>query len=367
MRINKKIGVRHLSVASAAVLAVGLGAAGTAGAAPSYGWSHSGSSKGSGTEFATAVVANDTLTITGTSGPDNISIALNGVDPNTLDVTLQGGAFPDAQFDRSTFSAISVFLQGGDDHFAVTGATSPDEPITVDGGSGDDTITTGSANDVIFGGSGRDNINSGAGDDFIDAGSGDDTVLGFTGHDTAFLGSGQDSFTWNPGDGSDFVSGDSGFDTLVFNGAAGDEQMSLSANGPQALFLRKQGNIRMDLDGIQAVDVNPLGGADSITVNDLTGTDVTRVNVDLSNAGVPDGAADTVTVNGTDNPDRVHVEDDQGRVDVEGLQAKTRITGSESLFDTLQLNTLGGNDRVRTDDDIPSLIAVHTDLGTGQV
>src|SRR5690349_21195608 len=224
MNINKRVGARHLSLASAAVLAVSLGVAGTAGAAPSTARAQAGSSKGSG-EFATAVVANDTLTITGTSGPDNISFALNGSDPNTLDVDLDNNGFPDVQFDRSTFSAIAVFLQGGDDRFAVTG-TSPDEALTVDGGSGNDTITTGSGNDLVLGGSGNDAVNSGAGDDTIDAGRGDDVVVGGVGHDTAFLGSGRDSFVWNPGEGSDFVSGDSGYDTLVFNGAPGAEQMS---------------------------------------------------------------------------------------------------------------------------------------------
>src|SRR5262249_35979936 len=152
------------------------------------------------------------------------------------------------------------------------------EPMTVDAGRGDDTVTTGSGNDVIIGGSGRDTINSGAGDDMIDAGSGDDAVVGGLGHDTAFLGSGDDSFTWSPGEGSDFVEGDSGFDTLVFNGAAGAEQMSLSANGPEAVFLRTQGNIRMDMDGVEQLNLAALGGADTVAINDMTGTDLVRAN-----------------------------------------------------------------------------------------
>ena len=38
----------------------------------------------------------------------------------------------------------------------------------------------------------------------------------------------------------------------------------------------------MDLNGVERVDLNALGGADLITVNDLAGTDVTDVNVDLA-------------------------------------------------------------------------------------
>ena len=38
----------------------------------------------------------------------------------------------------------------------------------------------------------------------------------------------------------------------------------------------------MDLNGVERIQLNALGGADTITVNDLTGTDVTRVALDLS-------------------------------------------------------------------------------------
>ncbi len=37
----------------------------------------------------------------------------------------------------------------------------------------------------------------------------------------------------------------------------------------------------MDLNNVETVDVNALGGADTITVNDLTGTAVKQVNLDL--------------------------------------------------------------------------------------
>ena len=87
----------------------------------------------------------------------------------------------------------------------------------------------------------------------------------------------------------------------------------------------------------------------------MTGTDFRRANIDLSVAGAGDGAADSVTVNGTDNADRVNVEADSGRVDVEGLQTETRITGSEPA-DHLQVNTLGGRDKVNVD---AGVLAAH--------
>src|SRR5690242_1126034 len=132
MKLKTLVGARHFSLASAAIVAIGFGAAGAAGAAPSSAPTHAG--RNDAPSSATASVANDKLTIVGTDASDNISIALASNDPNTLTVDLNNDGTPDAHFDRSTFSTISVFLKRGDDQFAVLG-TSPDEAITVDGGS----------------------------------------------------------------------------------------------------------------------------------------------------------------------------------------------------------------------------------------
>ena len=47
----------------------------------------------------------------------------------------------------------------------------------------------------------------------------------------ALLGAGDDTFVWNPGDGSDTVEGQAGTDTLQFNGANINENINISANG----------------------------------------------------------------------------------------------------------------------------------------
>ena len=44
---------------------------------------------------------------------------------------------------------------------------------------------------------------------------------------------------------------------------------------------RDVANITMDLNDVENIQFNALGGADTITVNDLTGTDVSQVNLDL--------------------------------------------------------------------------------------
>ncbi len=90
----------------------------------------------------------------------------------------------------------------------------------------------------------------------------------------AYLGSGRDTFTWNPGDGSDTVDGQGGRDAMQFNGANVNEQMAVSANGHRVRFFRDVANITMDMNRIEDLNVRALGGADTLTVNDLSGTDL---------------------------------------------------------------------------------------------
>src|SRR5262249_24290722 len=156
---------------------------------------------------------------------------------------------------------------------------------------------------------------------------------------------GNDTFIWNPGDGSDTIEGQAGTDTLVFNGANVNERMDISANGERARLTRDVGNITMDLHGIERLQINALGGADSITVNDLTGTDATRVAIDLAGtagSGQGDGAADSVTVNGTAGDDHITVVSSGASVVVNGLAAEVTIAGAEGANDSLTINGLAG-------------------------
>ena len=63
----------------------------------------------------------------------------------------------------------------------------------VDGGAGDDTITTGDDDDSIIGGTGNDNINAGFDDDTIDGGEGDDYIVGGEGSDLIYGGDDDDT------------------------------------------------------------------------------------------------------------------------------------------------------------------------------
>ena len=65
---------------------------------------------------------------------------------------------------------------------------------------------------------------------------------------------------------------------MLFNGSNAAEIIDISANGGRVLFFRNVANVTMDLNDVEAIDFNALGGADTIVVDDLSGTDVTEVN-----------------------------------------------------------------------------------------
>jgi len=200
--------------------------------------------------------------------------------------------------------------------------------------------------DIIDARGGNDFIDAGGGDDILHAGAGNDTVIGGRGNDTALLGSGNDTFIWNPGDGSDLIEGQTGFDTLLFNGANIAENIEISANGSRALFTRDVANITMDLNGIERVQFNALGGADKIVVNDLSGTDVKQVAVDLAGTQggtLGDGAADTVTVNGNAGKNEITVTTQGTALVVSGLSAQVTVDHAEA-GDRLIINGGTGND-----------------------
>src|SRR6185295_6631397 len=155
----------------------------------------------------------------------------------------------------------------------------------------------GTGNDTLLGSNGADVLLGGDGNDFVD---------GNQGGDLARLGAGDDRFQWDPGDGSDTVEGQDGTDVMLFNGSDGNELFEASANGPRLRFTRNVGNIVMDLDDVEAVDLNALGGADTMTVDDLSGTDVVELDANLAattGGTAGDGAADNVVTNGTNGDD----------------------------------------------------------------
>ena len=131
-----------------------------------------------------------------------------------------------------------------------------------------------------------------------------------------------------------------------FSGANIAETVTISANGDRALFTRDIAAITMDMNDVETIELNALGGSDLVTVNDLSQTDVNLVNIDLAATGgtAGDGAADTVTVNGTSGDDVITLAiDANGALVVTGLAA-TVVVEHFDLNDTIHIAGLGGDD-----------------------
>ena len=294
-----------------------------------------------------ATVTDGTLRVAGGPASEKIALRLSP-DRTQLQVDLGDNGSADRTFDLRTFGAIDVRAGSGNDTVRidqVNGSFTTTKTTRIYGQNGDDTLIGGSGDEVFFGG---------RGDDFVD---------GNGGTDTAFLGRGDDTFVWDPGDGSDTIEGGTGFDKMVFNGAGGNEIMEATGFFGRVSFTRNLGGIVMDLNDVEAIDVNALGGTDSVTVNNVSGTDLRRVNVDLAAAlggSASDGAADTVTVAGTKGDDSIAVNANGSAVDVSGLTAFVRITHADPDKDTLVIDPVTGNDHVAIDPALAGLIQVST-------
>jgi Ca2+-binding RTX toxin-like protein len=294
---------------------------------------------GDGTDLNEGGAGIDTVVVNGGNGDEQFTVAANGsrvrfdrVNPAPFSL------------DIGTSENLIVNMNGGNDTFTAGNGLATMIQITVDGGDGNDTLTGGDGNDRLAGG------------------DGDDVITGGRGNDDVFMGAGDDTFVWNPGDGSDIVEGQDGTDSMIFNGANVNENINISANGSRLRFTRDVGNVVMDLNGLESVTFNALGGADTITVNDLSRTGVTDVNLNLGVNGAGDGQVDSVIINGTAGDDAVTLSGNATSISAIGLAAQVNITGAETA-DRLNVKALGGDDVI--DASGLSVNAIGIDGGTG--
>jgi Ca2+-binding RTX toxin-like protein len=302
--------------------------------------------RGDDTDLNEGGADTDTVEVNGAGGAEQFTATANGV-------RVRFDRLDPAPFaiDIGTSEKLVLKANGGNDRFSATGGLAALVEITVDGGTGSDTVLGSNGADLLLGGDG---------DDFVD---------GQQGNDAASLGAGDDVFQWDPGDGSDTVEGQDGTDTMLFNGSAGNEIFEASANGQRVRFTRNLGNIVMDVDGIEKIDLNTLGGTDTTTVNDLSGTDLVEIDVDQAGAiggTAGDGEADTVIVNGTNGADSIDVVGAGTPASVLGLAARVNITNSEGANDALVVNALGGDDTVTATSLPAGVIKLTIDGGAGE-
>jgi Ca2+-binding RTX toxin-like protein len=374
---------------------------------------------GDGSDVIEGDAGNDTMLFNGANIAETVDLSANGqrlrffrnvanitMDCNNLEQVIfraLGGADQVTVNDLTGTSVSNVFVDltastGGGDAAAdtvVVNGTQTNDVISVTGSTNGVTVTGLSAAVTVIGAesnldmlvinglNGADTmdasalpagliqltLNGGAGNDQLIGSQGNDIIIGAQGTDTLFGGPGDDIFPWNPGDGSDVIEGQEGFDTMLFNGANIAEKIVMEANGERLRFTRDIAGIIMDCNGVEKVTFNALGGADDITVNNLAGTTVSNVALNLgatlgSTAG--DNSADIVTINGTTNNDTITISGTPATgVNVSGLHATVSITGSEPAMDALFVNAMDGDDVVVASDLQAGVIILTVDGGPG--
>lgn len=317
-----------------------------------------------GAATSASFVHGGVLTVLGDSGDNTITVsrAANGaILVNGRHVSIHGVTATVANV-----KLLRVLSGAGNDTIALDETAGALPQAALFGGTGNDRITGSSAADRLHGGPGDDVLLGGSGNELLFGGRGNDSVDGNQGADTALLGRGDDTFQWDPGDGSDVVNGELGTDTMLFNGADIGETFNVAANGTGVTFTRSIGTITMDLHGVERIDTNTLGGADAFTAQDLGGTDVSNLLInEAASTGTPDGVSDRITVDGTAGADEITVGGSAATgVAITGLATSLQITGSDPI-DGLDIEAAQGNDIVVASDLEAGDVSFSADGGDG--
>jgi Ca2+-binding RTX toxin-like protein len=150
---------------------------------------------------------------------------------------------------------------------------------------------------------------------------------------------------------------------MDFHGSNANENIDVSANGSRVRLFRDVAAITMDLNGIEALNLDTLGGTDTVNVHPLTGTGLTAANVNLAGFdGNPDASPDNVNVFGTDGADNATVGGTGEVVAVTGLGETVQVSGAEAL-DGVGVDTLGGDDTITNSVLTPGPASINIDGG----
>jgi Ca2+-binding RTX toxin-like protein len=238
---------------------------------------------------------------------------------------------------------IAISGHDGNDTITIDETSGALLDTNLHGDAGDDVITGGSGTDLISGEDGDDILLGKRGGDLLLGGAGNDRLTGGEGDDRIFGDAGNDLIIWNLGDGSDIVDGGTGFDELRFDGSGAPETIDVSAVGEHVRLLRDVVNVTMDLDKVERIELNALGGPDRIVVGDLSGTDVTQVAITLSGGG--DKQVNEILVDGSAGNDQITIAGGGGVVTISGLAALVAI-GATEITDRLTVNGQDGDDTI---------------------
>ena len=269
----------------------------------------------------TASVSGGLLTVTGTSGADNIKIYQKSA---TNEVTVYDGSnvVRRSPFSANGYTQIYVDALGGNDTVTLgstahgTGSTIDpsfdipvSDPAEIHGGTGTDTLSGTDEVDTIEGEEGSDTLNGAAGNDWLYGEEDNDTINGETGNDTIVA---------MPGlDGADVLNGGVGTDTADYSNRSAALKISIDSiaddgaldadpinSGNQTEGDNVKTDIEVVLGGSGNDSLNGSGNADTLKGGD--GNDVMYGgfgNDDL------DGGAGTDIMYGNEGNDTFHSAD----------------------------------------------------------
>jgi Ca2+-binding RTX toxin-like protein len=217
---------------------------------------------GDGSDVADGDAGADTVEVNGSqTGNDQFTVKPNGQRVQFDRISLNGAPAGNFGIDL-TAEKVQVNGLGGDDEAIGSAGLAPLTSLELNGGTGAD---------HLVGGDGADVINGGDDNDSLDGAGGNDRVSGDRGNDVMHGGDGDDVLVWNNGDGSDDNEGDAGIDTSEVNGAGQGDALTITPNGARAR-LDRTNLVPFGIDiATEAVQVNALGGDDTLSVAPGTG------------------------------------------------------------------------------------------------
>ncbi len=312
-------------------------------------------------------------------GVDNLVI-----DPSVqIPVTIDGGSGNDTILVQGSGSGISVSGGSDNDTITVSGSASG----TVNGGDGNDTLRhTGTGALSLFGDDGNDTLIGSTIADVLSGGDGNDTLSGPARRYEG--GAGDDVITTTAAvftsPDTEVVTGGTGTDRLILVLTGGSDLLTIS-NPSTGVLAHLLGGATRTSSGIENLVIDAGAGADQLTLSDITGAGSGLQTVEiLVGAGSTDivtilgsnSAADTFTIStdglrtrvvrSTGNAYTVWIDGAvRGQGDslvVDGRAGADTIDASAVSADRLALTLIGG-----TDDDrlIGSPFADVLDSGTG--
>ena len=255
------------------------------------------------------------------------SLIVKGDDtPNTIALTVSAEGkievnSEETELPAATTSSISVDANGGGDEVDASAlpATAYGD-LTVAGGDGEDKLLGGANADVLLGEAGNDNL------------VGNKNPAGTT--DTDNGGEGNDTMTWNNGDGSDTDNGGPGIDESVVNGANGAADEFVYGPGTNGRVAFKRINL-----GPFAVDIE----AEKTTLNGLAGDD--KMFPDPAN---PTGlnTQTVLTLNGGEGNDSLTGA--EGADTLNGEAGEDALVGGKNPANTTDVDNGGAGNDVMT-------------------